>query len=217
MCLIKFGKEKHLKEIQNGKLRFSQLAYYRTFEDKDSNVKNAIGDKFEGVEYYTENNDNTKICFRHPSINNGKTVNITSGIQSFAAFPNTNRYKSCFSYFTEDDVINHTIFDDKILENSEWNFVLFIPDANAFLQNLKKVCSDMQFRAGIVRYEDFSNGISNGDEFIKSKAYEYQKEFCISIVPPSTNDKFITIPFEKVQSFIVPAKDFRESFIVEYN
>lgn len=212
--LFKLGKAEYLKDIQEGNLRFNSLESYRSFDSKDSNVKNAIQDEKEGTESFILQDKNTSFILQHPLLGN-KPIDITQSIVSMSVMPNTNRYISCFSYFTYSDCVNKTIFDDKILENPDWDSVLLILDSNDFISNLEKACKGMSFRYGKVTYKDFSNGIENADEFVKSKEYEYQKEYRISIVPSITTKDSVTIPFEKVESVIIPAKEFRESFILE--
>lgn len=154
MPLIKFGKEEHLKAIQDGELRFSILKYYHEYENKDSASKNTIRDKFEGVEDFTPKSENTSFKFLHPAISSAP-INITA-TQSFASFPTTNKYISCFSYFTKEDVINNAIFSDKVLETPEWDSVLLITDTMRFLKNIQESCKDLSLRYGKVLYKDFS-------------------------------------------------------------
>lgn len=213
--LIKFGKKEHLEQIQNGVVRFSSLEKYRQIENK------AIGDKYEGLESISYKNKNTQISFLHPAIN--REIDITDSVHSLAVYPNKNIFISCFSYFTKKDIIEHTIFSEKILKESEWESVLFIIDSNRFVDNLANALSEFNCKGGKVEYIDLSVNQDSLDEFTKSLEFEYQKELRFSLRYRETAAKHIRktddctleVMIDKVDSVIVPAKDFRESFFID--
>lgn len=218
--LIKFGKSQHLKDIQNGKLRFGSLEYYRNFEATSASATNAIADENEGVSCIFHRGENTVFKFQHPALGSN-LMDITAAIECFKDFPNYRKYIASFSYFTKQDVIQQSIFSDKILENSEWDSVLFIIDSAGFVKNLQSACANYNFRCGKVIYANYEAPVLDADEFNKSKEYSYQKEFRFSIEYKGENsnsfenNRFFTIQFEKVASVIIPAKEFRDSFLVE--
>ena len=218
--LIKFGKARYLNDIRNGKLRFGSLAYYREFDSKNINIKSNIGDENEGVACIHRRNENTEFEFQHQLLGNSPR-NITNSVESFKDFPNYSKYIASFSYFTKSDILNQSIFSKKILENPDWDSVLFIIDSASFLENIQEACKNCNLRYGKVEYADYENQILNADEFNKSNNYAFQKEFRFSIdLAGKDTDcfkqiQFLTIQFEKVPSVIIPIHEFLESFIVE--
>lgn len=218
--LIKFGKAQYLKDIQNGKLRFTALEYYRNFKAMNASATNAIADENEGVSCIFHRGEDTVFEFQHPALGSNP-VNITSEIKCFKDFPNYRKYIVAFSYFTKQDVIQQSIFSDKMLENSEWDSVLFIIDSAGFVKKLQSACASYNFRYGKVTYTDYEAPVLNADEFNKPKKYSYQKEFRFSVEYKGENSNsfenssFLTVQFEKIASVIIPAKEFRNSFLVE--
>ncbi len=213
--LIKFGKKEHLEEIRDGKVRFSRLEKYQDIENKN------IGDKNEGLESVSYTDKNTQFTFFHPNINNGAEINISQSIISMYNYPNTNKYISCFSYFTAKDIDENTIFDSKILDEPEWDSVLFILDTTGFVNNIHKALHKEFCMLKPVQYLDYTMEHSELDEFSKSIEFQHQKEIRFSFSMINENNKSIhrinkdtvEVYFDKVQSVIIPTKDFREGFM----
>ncbi|MBD5410690.1 MAG: hypothetical protein HDR53_06390 [Treponema sp.] len=207
--LIKFGKAQYLKDIQNGKLRFTALEYYRNFKAMNDSETNAIADENEGVSCIFHRSEHTSFSLQHPLLGSNP-VNITPAVESFKDFPNYQKYIASFSYFTKQDVIQQSIFSDKILENPEWDSVLFIIDSAGFVKKLQATCANCNFRYGKVIYSDYEEQVLNADEFNKSKKYSYQKEFRFSLEYKDENSNFFedfpfpTVQFEKIASIIIP-------------
>lgn len=215
--LIRFGKKEYLEEIQSGKIRFSTLMKYRSIEN------NNIGDMDEGLTSIHYTDDNTKILYSHPCINNGKAIDVTGAILSIRDYPNTNIYISCFSYFTAKDVFDKNIFSDSILEEKEWDSVLFILDTKEFIENIKKSLIKYVPVFHKVQYLDYNINQENLNAFSKSSKFEHQKEFrCAFKLVDEANSyikridsETIEVCFESVKSVIIPTKEFREGFYLQ--
>ena len=74
--LIKFGHKEHLEQLNNGKVRFTSLKKYQTFENKN------IGDENEGVHTYLHQDGTLNISYCHPLFQNGKQIDISNNITS---------------------------------------------------------------------------------------------------------------------------------------
>lgn len=215
--LIKFGKREHLEQIQNGVIRFSHLDKYQKIENKD------IGDKDEGLESVHHKDNRTKFYYSHPNLNNGDEFDITNSILSMWNYPSSNKFISCFSYFTVKDISENSIFSDKILEEKDWDNVLFILDTKGFVERLMSTACDFLPAFGKVKYLDYSKNQSGLDEFSKSSKYKHQKEIRFSLQYSGIKTEkvrqidncTIEIISNKVQSVIIPTSEFREGFSIE--
>lgn len=212
--LIKFGHKEHLKQILNGTIRFTNLKKYQEEENKN------IGDQNEGLQSIFHQNKNMKITFQHPLLEDGKEINISKSILLMKDFSSIDKYVSCFSFFNAQDVYNHTIFSDKILEEKEWRDVLLILDTNTFVSSINNTLKQNNIKFDKVQYVDFSKNQYNLNEFFKSNEYEHQKEIRFSIEYHDKSPKFskidnntISIDLEKkFRGIIIPTKEFREGF-----
>lgn len=217
--LLKFGKKKHLEELKNGRIRFSNLEIYKDYENNKS-----IGDSDEGLTDILQQKDIMQIIFSHPLINSGKSIDVTNQIKEVKNYVNLHKYISCFTYFTQKDILEKSIFSDQILEEEEWDYVLWIMNSNKVVNELMSKLNKYNVKFGKVNYLDYSQSHHNLNEFSKSKNYEYQKEirFSISYNGESedfikrVNEKTIEITIEPLQAVIIPTKEFREGFIIEY-
>lgn len=211
--LIKFGKKEYLEQIKNGIVRFTKLKKYQEIENP------AIGDMNEGLESIVHQDGKMKVTFQHPLINNGKEINISNSIKEIRNFPdvNVNKYVACFSFFTQEDIVNNTIFDDAMLKESEWNDVLLFIQTDNFVEALFTALKNFNIKFKPVKYLDYSLNQIRLNEFVKSTKYQYQREIRFSIIYNNEqnpdikyiNDNLIEIDLHKnFSGIIVPAKDF---------
>jgi len=215
--LVKLGKSKHLKEIQQGNIRFTRLNKYRNMENKN------IGDINEGLSsiYYTDKN--TEYFYYNPSVENGKQIRITDSVLSMADFPDNNYFVFCMAYFSITDIINITIFDNKIYTEKEWTDVLYFYNPKNILQKIFGKIENLKPRVGPVKYYDYSLNQYNLDVLSKSFKYKYQKEYRVAFIPIDENDfgkvnkdtLIIDIGNIESESIIVPKNDFCKGFIIK--
>jgi hypothetical protein len=212
--IIRFGKKKYLEQIRDGYLRFSSIKKYQNIENVN------IGDNHEGLSSIHYTDKNTRILFSHPHINTGKQIDVTNSLLSIWNYPNNNIYISCFSYFTAKDILEKSIFDDKILMEKEWDNVLFILDTKGFVENIFKALNDYNLSIGKVKYLNYDINQESLDAFSKSDKYRYQKELRLTFNFTDKENKIIKricedtieVAFKKVQSVIIPTNEFREGF-----
>ena len=180
----------------------------------------------EGLESIVHQDGKMKVTFRHPLINDGKEINVSNSIKEIRNFPdiNVNKYVSCFSFITLDDIMNKTIFDDLILNENEWNDLLLFVQTDDFVNTLFMVLKNLNIQFKPVQYLDYSKNQMGLNEFTKSKEYQYQREIrfainyndeqCSNI--KRIDEKIIEIDLHKTFSgIIVPAKDFRDCLSME--
>jgi hypothetical protein len=219
--IIKLGQEKYLKEIQNGIIQFRHINYYREWEDKKQN--RIIGDKLEDIESIFYPSDIESVVFAHPLVNNGEPINFTKSLSGpIINFPYSRSYIFCMTHFTGQDIINRIVFDDKYLEENEYDSVLWFLDTKGFIKNLEKSLIRYHAVGRPVNYRDYSQSQDNLDIFTKSLDYAWQKEVRITLEEPTVfsdsikriNDTTITVAFERVQCAIIPICEFRDGFIV---
>jgi len=214
--LIRYGKKEHLENIQRGKIWFSKTSKYRHIENIN------IGDEHEGLSSIHYTNNDTEYSFSHSNINNGKEIGITRSISSMWDYPNSNTYVSCFSYFTAKDIAEKTIFDDSILNEKEWEYVLFILDTKGFVENIMKSLKKYNPIFNNIKYFDDSVTQIKLDAFSKSNKFKYQKEIRLAfdLVDESNScikridDETIEVTFEKTASVLIPTNGFREGFSI---
>ena len=200
------------------KLHFSNLEIYKDYENNKT-----IGDLDEGLTDIVQQKDIVQILFSHPLINGGKSFDVTNQVKEVKNYVSQNKYVSCFTYFTQKDIIEKSIFSDQILAEEEWDYVLWIMDSNKVVNEIIAKLQKYNVKFGKVNYLDYSQSHHNLNEFSKSKNYEYQKEirFSISYNGESEdfikriNEKTIEITIEPIQAVIIPTKEFREGFIIE--
>ena len=212
--LIRFGRKEHLEEIQNGKIRFSSLRKYQAIENGN------IGDKHEGLASVHYTDDDDQISFSHPCVRNGQSIDCAQSILSMWDYPDIDTYISCFSYFTANDIHDNKIFDDSVLEEEEWNYVLFVLDTKGFAENIRKSLNKQKPKLGKVKYLDYGINQEFLDAFSKSSSFKHQKEirFAFNLVDKNDSsikridDETIEVSFQKVQSVVIPTKEFREGF-----
>lgn len=215
--LIRFGKKEHLKQIQNGFIRFSNFKKYQIIEN------NNIGDTYEGLSSIHYTDKNTKIYFSHPNIINNSEIDYTKSIKSMWNYPYLNMYISCFSYFTAKDIHDNNIFDDSILEKEEWDNVLLILDTKGFVENIFNSIKIFNPVIRKVKYYDYNKNQENLNIFSKSLKYEFQKEirFAFNMIEENYNtvnriDEYtVEISFEKVQCVIIPTNELKNGFYFE--
>lgn len=216
--LLKFGKKKHLEELKNGRIRFSNLEIYKDYENNKT-----IGDLDEGLTDIVQQKDIVQILFSHPLINGGKSFDVTNQVKEVKNYVSQHKYISCFTYFTQKDIIEKSIFSDQILGEDEWDYVLWIMNSNKVVNELMSKLQKYNVKFGKVNYLDYSQSQHNLNEFSKSKNYAYQKEIRFSIsyngesedFIKQVNEKTIEITIEPLQAIIIPTREFREGFIIE--
>jgi len=191
---IKFGQKEHLKQIQNGIVRFSELTCFSA-----NKKQTAIYDKYEGIKY-----------LKHQR--NGKTVFERIKEMQFI---------SCFSYFIKKDVLHNRIVSPQIFEERNWSYVLFIIESDKFRTNIESALSNFRHASNIVTYVDFKKDQENLTIFNKSDEYEFEKEFRFVFYPNDEliflkkNKRTVNIKIEKVNSLIIPTKEFVNCFSIE--
>lgn len=191
---IKFGKKEYLEKIKEGEIRFCELSCFY-----DSQKKSAIYDKYEGIKY-----------LKHHK--NGKTewARIKEDV-----------FISCFSYFTEKDVLNNKIFSPEVLKEKDWSHVLFILDSDKFRENIENSLSNYTRESRLITYLDYSQDQDNLTIFNKSDEYAYEKEFRFAFYPSKEmmflkrEKRTVNIMFKKVDGIIVPINEFIECFSIE--
>lgn len=218
LFLIKFGRKEHLEKIKDGCLRLKQLHYYRAFEEKEISSSINIRDENEGVQNYIDTS-------RMEEINQEKSDRsfISSArINYIKNFPDniSNKYIFCLSFFRIGDIGNKVLFDERILDCHDWEYVLVIPDSLNFIINVLKAFSQCNPRFGLVEYRDLNKSTFGADEYIKSNEFAYQRECRFSIDYYGQNNPAITqfaedtieIAFENVPGIIVSTRDFLKDF-----
>jgi len=217
--LVKLGKSKHLKEIQQGKIRFTRMYKYKNMENKN------IGDTYEGLSSIHYTDKDTEYFYSNPLIENGKQIKIKDSILSLADFPDNNYFVFCMAYFSITDIINKTIFDSKIYAEEEWNDVLYFYESKNILQKIFDRIEKLNPKIGPVKYYDYNINQYNLDVLSKSIKYKYQKEYRIAFIPKENNE-FIKIDHDTLivdigniesESIIVPKNIFCEGFIIKEN
>jgi hypothetical protein len=217
--LLKFGKKENLESFKSGNVRFNHISYYREYEDKKNN--NIIGDNKEGVESIFHLSESTRIIFSHPLINNATEIDITNSIKDpILTFPDSNDYILCLSYFTANDVKNSTVYDDKCLEEAEWDSVMLITDTRGFIKNIMTILKEYTPHIRPVKYYNTEKKQMALSPFDKSSKYSWQKEFRMQIDLTNSETKNInrinkkTVEFKlpAIQSVILPINEFREGF-----
>jgi len=218
--LVKLGKSKYLQDIQNGRIRFTRLEKYKNIENKN------IGDIKEGLESIVHIDNNIEIFYSHPSIENGKQINVTKSIKSVENFPNNNYYVFCMAYFSMNDIINNTIFDEKIYNEEKWTDVLYLFNPKEFLLKICEKIKNNYPMVGPVRYINYNESQHNLNVLNKSIDYKYQKEYRIALnfLDNKNTDLFkydtkndtviIDIGSIESESIIVPKDDFYKGFII---
>lgn len=192
---IKFGQKEHLEMINDGVVRFSDLSCYNTEKEKNS----AIYDKDEGLKY-----------IKHLKDGSIDKLRIKEDV-----------FISCFSYFTEKDVLYNKIFSPEILKEKSWTHVLFILDSDKFRENIENALSNYKRESRLVTYLDYTKDQENLTVFNKSDKYAYEKEFRFAFYPEDKLyyqkpiERIIYIPFKKVKGIIVPIKNFTKCFNIE--
>ena len=206
--LVKLGKSGHLKDIQQGKIRFTKLTTYHNIESKN------IEDKNEGLSLIEYPSEDKEYSIGHPSLEDGKLVRVANSILSFKDFPDNNYFVFCMAYFTNADVDNKTIFDKRTYAEDKWTDVLYFFNPKKIMQRIaEKIQNKTSPRIGAIQYCDYSSSQYNLDVMSKSNEYEYQKEYRAAFIPTDDGDwqkqhLIIDIGNIESESIIVPKNDF---------
>lgn len=215
--IIKFGHKEHLEQLNNGKVRFTSLKKYQTFENKN------IGDENEGVRTYLHQDGTLNISYCHPLFQNGKQIDISNNITSFKDYPDNNKFISCFSYITQKSIVENYIISKVLLSEPEWDNVLFISKTPDFITDMMNILKPYNLRYGRVTYLDYSVNQTNLNEFSKSKEFEYQKELRFSMdynneIDPKIrriDSEILEVDLGKsYDGDIIPITDFQKCFTI---
>ncbi len=99
--------------------------------------------------------------------------------------------------------------------NDKNDSVLFVIDTIGFIRELEKALKDYNLRNGLVCYYNLQKSSYNLNEFMKSNAYEYQKEYRFSIEPRQASaplPEIINVKYKPVNSIVIPINEFKNSF-----
>jgi hypothetical protein len=215
---VKFGKLEHLRSFQSGKIRFSRPGKYRDHENQY-----AIGDTDEGLSQLIHRSPNTTFSFSHPNIINGKIIDITSSIEEFKQFPNSNAYILCLSRLIATEIIKNNTIDNKILNEQDWNSALIIFGSLTFTKNIAQVTKKSHPIFGPVNYYDYTQDHNDLGLLSKSNKYSFEREvrFIIDVDEKDNEYKQIDKNTIEVQiedfsssSIIIPTKDLLTCFVI---
>ena len=211
--LIKFGEKEHLEQIINGSLRFCTLGYYSEYEENENEkgTKDYAEGATEIINLKTTTSSLTLCGFTEEELGNISKESI------IILVPKKEKYISCFSYFTEEDIVKKEIISKSVLENKNWNHILLFKDPNTFISNLNTVIGN-RCSAKFVQYYKKDQDTDNLNEFSKSEQFSYQKEFRISFLKSQehnvnieqSGDKTCFVHFGKTDGFICSTKEFQE-------
>jgi len=213
--LVKLGKSNHLKEIQQGKIRFTRLNSYKKIENKN------IGDIDEGLSSIHYTDKDTEYFYSHPLLNNGEPIRVTNSILSFKDYPDNNYFVFCMAYFSITDIVNKTIFDKSVYAEEKWTDVLYFFNPKDILERIaKKIQNETSPWIGAVQYYDYNINQYNLNVFSKSNEYKHQKEYRIAFIPKDENElqkQHIIIDIGNIEkeSIIVPKNEFCDGFILK--
>ena len=214
--IIKFGKREHLEQICAGSLRFCSLSYYRNYEEKEN--EKGRKDILEGA---------TDIIYPEITKSELEFVGLPEEVKhakQLSLISRQDKYISCFSYFTEADIIEKKIISPSIFENAEWEYVLLFKNPNDLIKKLASVVGETLSSRRVLYYEESTQDKTNLTEFSKPKQFEYQKEFRISFPVPKAyplgiekvSENSCFVHYERVEGFICKTAEFQEKVIKQF-
>lgn len=185
--LIKFGKEKHIKDFQKGLMYINPISFYEKIENN-----NSIGDKDEGLSYYLQPEEITLTIDNHVIDSNDIARPIQLRINKEG---NINIF--CMYAITFNKLVEHNL--DFILDGRVKNFgdySLVITNGNKFLERLNNAIENINKTKekkigmygkgfGLVEYVDKETYHGEIGVFRKFRKYEYQYEFRLALEVPN--------------------------------
>lgn len=180
-ALLKFGDEKHLKQLQEGKVYLNTMQFFREYEEKESDT--VIGDKSEGFfEFYAKS-----LQFRIPE-DKSVITKIPNCTISFAI--NKIPYNMvCFYTIYEGNLDKKISEEDKEKLEIFGDHVLIIDQPNLFFHKLDQELINRGYggERAPVQYcmdgknvkQDIESFQANPETalFRKSERYSYQREY----------------------------------------
>jgi hypothetical protein len=213
--IAKLGKPEHLKSIQKGRIRFTDIRCYRHIENS------SIGDKLEGSALVHHIADGDKITVSSPVLFGGKELDVTQSIRSVSIQPDTNYYIFCMTHFSNADIIRKKIFSEKVYMENDWDHVLFFLNPEEFFKKVKDKIINASPIMGPVNYTDYSINQNNLGILSKPIEYKWQKEFRIGFNIllennfESINNDTVIVDIGDItnHSVILPIKEFCDAFL----
>lgn len=191
-CIIKFGQEKYIKELQaEGKVYMQRLDAYQKIEQEE------IGDKNEGITHLFQADNISSF-----TINDRKT-DIVGNVKIQLSDAN-NPFVFCTYALTEKEIDNETNHIDKrCLKFGDT--ALVITDFNLFLNRVEDALSqNSKMHADLIEYVD--ENIYHGDMGVLKKlnGYAHHNEYRI-VVECEVKDKALMLAIGNIEdiSYIV--------------
>ncbi len=185
--LIKFGEEKHIKDLQKGLMYMNPIIFYEKIENT-----NAIGDKDEGLGFHLLPEKITLTIDNHVIDSNDIVKPILLRINKEQ---NINIF--CMYAITFDKLVEHNLdfILDKIVKNFG-NYCLVITNRNKFLERVNNAIENINKTKekkiemyekgfGLVEYVDKETYHGKIGVFRKFEEYEYQNEFRLALEVPN--------------------------------
>lgn len=175
ISFIKFGQFEHMNDLlKNGTLYFNPISYFQKIESKDGRA-----DSYEGttrIRNYHEY-DNVKTTITFPET--GKTLEVNPiklHLREFLDELQGNIY-SMYAVKTPDVFEKNYKINNKLKEFG--SHLVMIKNPKEFIDRIvnKLKLKSIDFKAKLVQYYEKDKFNGELDFFMKSKDFEYQKEF----------------------------------------
>jgi hypothetical protein len=179
--LLKFGKKEHLEDLVKGRLRLSELNFYR-----DSlNSRKIFFDSNESFDALWQA-DQLNIQITH-SLLGKHTLSSETGLTDFATLRYQDNFRVLCLYSIHEGSNVHLsaesniIFPERMKKFGEYCFVIY--DLRCFNDRIKEACTELKLncRSGLVEYIDsktFHGEVSQEKKgFYKTSEYSEEAEF----------------------------------------
>lgn len=208
MIFVKYGEEEHLRQIQEGYIRFSPIFTYREYEeDAYSKVMNGIADPYDGMarvipESVTLQTEDEKSTFKGNIILN---LDI-EGMYKMGIF--------CMSQYS-DLLEMQKYWKEMFVKFPKSTHALLIHDSDVFMAELQKTLPLVA--GGSVTYAEEMQPPLTADELwtqalYKRPQYAYQKE-CRFILPNSQFETPFTYKIDNMARMTLLSKNKIEEYI----
>lgn len=226
VCLARvFSKEQYAKDfVMEGKFRCNTLKFFKNYKEE---AFNNIGDIDEGILMNVTSQSEAKLKIKAVGTDDWHELNFVN-LKSHSKSVLTNNIFCMYAPNIELD--NQYSIEEveqiiRIQEDAEklGEYLVIIIKPEIFFERLRKEVVDKKkftLKRGLVNYVDMSNSFHIKDEnagFLKSNAYEHQKEYRIMLDDGKDEDLHIDLEIGSLEdiSFIIPTRDFNTSFKLE--
>jgi hypothetical protein len=181
--IFRLGKKEHLKQILDGKLRFTPIETYRVAEDKESH-RNDLMEGLKRVSQDVGRKDWIPFAFDHGT---GLEIRVLMQVKVAGALPNDSVL--CFSTVKRADIPSLEEFHNYKMDPRMFEFgnvALVIRDIRQFIDRFRAKAKEMGLKPGngSVEYVDGDRfeGIIKRIGFAKLKdPFYYQKEYRLTM------------------------------------